>query len=487
MPRFTVHTAAPKGFPLAAAALQGESSASWTGRSAGPAALLSSAGDDGFRGKAGEALFVRSSGAEGRVLLLGAGKREDVSLQTLRLLGAAAVKKAGEAGAAGVAFLLPGRFDAAEEAQAVVEGAGMAAYRFERHKSRPAPASALKEVALIAPAGEAAAVRAAARRGEAFVASVDFARDLINEPPSKKTPETLGRVAASLAKAGIKTKVYRKADLVRMKAEALLGVNRGSAHPPVLIHLHYKPSGKASRRIALVGKGITFDSGGLSLKTAEGMMTMKYDMAGAASIMSVFLALAALKPSVEVHGVAPVTENLPGPDAYKPGDVMRALNGKTIEVLNTDAEGRIVLADALSFASKLPVDDIVDIATLTGAATIALGRSIAAVMANDDGLMARVEKAAAAAGEKVWRLPLEKEYKEHIKSKVADLKNIGNPGEAGTIIGGLFLEEFVGAGKRWAHIDMAAVGWSGAATPFSPAGATGAMVRTLLNLVFGAG
>ena len=163
---------------------------------------------------------------------------------------------------------------------------------------------------------------------------------------------------------------------------------------------------------------------------------------------------------------------------------MRAMNGKTIEVLNTDAEGRIVLADALSYASRLPVDEIIDIATLTGAAAIALGKSIAAVMTNNDGMMERLKKAADAAGEKVWRLPLEKEYKEHIASKVADLKNIGNPGEAGTIIGGLFLEEFVG-GKPWAHIDMASVGWSGAATTLSPAGATGAMVRTLLNYVLG--
>jgi leucyl aminopeptidase len=322
------------------------------------------------------------------------------------------------------------------------------------------------------------------RTGEAAARAVNFARDLINEPPSRKTPEVLGRAAQALSGKGVRVKVYRKADLVRMKADALLGVNRGSAHPPVMVHLHYKPAGKPRRRIALVGKGITFDSGGLSLKTAEGMMTMKYDMAGAAGVLGIFSVLGDLKPSVEVHGIAPITENLPGPDAYKPGDVVRAMNGKTIEVLNTDAEGRIVLSDALSYTAKLPVDEIVDVATLTGAAAIALGKSIAAVMSNDDALFERLRKAAAAAGEKVWRLPLEKEYKEHIRSKVADLKNIGNPGEAGTIIGGLFLEEFV-AGKKWAHVDMASVGWNPSGTLLSPPGATGVPVRTLLNLVLG--
>ncbi len=486
MIRFTLQSSVDKGVALAVPAFEGEKAASWPRRASFPSGLLSLAAEDGFRGASGSALLLRpgAGGPAQRLLLLGAGKKEGADLQSLRLLAAAAFRKAADAGLTKLAFYLPAQMGSVEaEVQAAVEGASLAAYRFDRHKSASSPALSLKEFTLVLPSTASPAAKESLRRGTVFVESVDFARDLINEPPSMKTPEVLGRAARTLAKGGIKVKVYGKAELKRMKADALLGVNRGSAHPPVLIHLHYKPSGRASRRVALVGKGITFDSGGLSLKTAEGMMTMKYDMAGAASIMSVFLALAALKPSVEVHGVAPVTENLPGPDAYKPGDVVRAMNGKTIEVLNTDAEGRIVLADALSFAAKLPVDEIVDIATLTGAAIIALGKSVAAVMTNDDGMMERLKQASSAAGEKVWRLPLEKEYKEHIKSKVADWKNIGNPGEAGTIIGGLFLEEFIG-GKRWAHIDMAGVGWNGAGTPFSPAGATGAMVRTLLNFIF---
>jgi leucyl aminopeptidase len=259
-------------------------------------------------------------------------------------------------------------------------------------------------------------------------------------------------------------------------------VNRGSAHPPVLVHLHYKPAVRPSRRVAFVGKGITFDSGGLSLKTADGMMTMKYDMAGAATVFALFKALARLRPTVEVHGITPITENMPGQDAYKPGDVVRAANGKTIEVLNTDAEGRVILADGLSFAARLPVDEIIDIATLTGAANIALGRAYAALMTNNDGVARRLGRASEAAGEKVWQLPLEPSYKDHIKSKVADLKNIGNPGEAGTIIGGLFLQEFVD-GKPWAHLDIASCGWNSDGSVWGAPGATGVMVRTLLNYI----
>lgn len=486
MLKYSVLSRIPENVVLATPVFQTDDAPVFPARAGDfPSHFLRSARSDGFRGKAGETHVLQAGQPAARLLLVGLGRRGEADLQSLRLAAAAAVRRADDAGLAKLAFFLPVQFGASEEeARAVVEGAGLAAYRFEKHKSKPRPPLALSDFILIIPGAAGEAHRAALRTGAAAVRAVDFARDLINEPPSRKTPETLGRAALALGGKGVRVKVFRKADLVRMKADALLGVNRGSAHPPVMIHLHYRPAGKPRRRIALVGKGITFDSGGLSLKTAEGMMTMKYDMAGAASVLGIFSILAELKPSVEVHGIAPVTENLPGPDAYKPGDVVRAMNGKTIEVLNTDAEGRIVLADALSYTAKLSVDEIVDVATLTGAAAIALGKSIAAVMANDDGVYERLRKASAAAGEKIWRLPLEREYKDHIKSKVADLKNIGNPGEAGTIIGGLFLEEFTG-GKKWAHVDMASVGWNGAGSLLSPAGATGAPVRTLLNYLLG--
>jgi leucyl aminopeptidase len=281
--------------------------------------------------------------------------------------------------------------------------------------------------------------------------AVNFARELINRPPSDKRPTVLAAVARTLAGQGVSVRVYGKAELKRMGANALLGVNRGSAHPPALVHFRYRPKGKVNGSVVFVGKGVTFDSGGLSLKPADGMMTMKYDMAGAATVFALFQALPKLKPQMEVHGVAVLTENMPGPDAYKPGDVVKAMNGKTIEVLNTDAEGRVILADALVFASRLKVDAVIDVATLTGAASVALGKAYAALMSNAPALEKALRAAGERAGEKLWPLPLEKSYLDHIQSKVADFKNIGNPGEAGTIIGGLFYSSLwtISPGPMW--------------------------------------
>lgn len=475
----------PAAGTLAVAVFQQEKGLSWSPSAKRfPEALLRQAAEDGFRGAAGAVTALRPGGGKphGRILAVSAGKAKDADAAVLRKTGAAAARWAMDAGVSEISFLLPDHFGAPSiEAQGFVEGFVLGAYRFQKHQSRSDKAKLPARVVLVGdkPQGVAEAMA----RGQAFAQAVNFARDLINEPPSMKVPETLAKAAQSLSGGGVKARVFHKTQLKAMRMAALLGVNRGSAHPPVLVHLHYKPSGKPKRRLALVGKGITFDSGGLSLKPADGMMTMKYDMAGAASVFAVFHALRALRPDVEVHGITPITENMPGQDAYKPGDVVRAANGKTIEVLNTDAEGRVVLADALSYASRLPVDQIVDIATLTGAASVALGKAYVALMSNDDSLCVKLDQAANQAGEKVWRLPLEKSYKEHIRSKVADLKNIGNPGEAGTIIGGLFLEEFVD-NKPWAHLDMASVGWNGAGTLLSPPGATGAPIRTLLNFVF---
>lgn len=448
-----------------------------------PKNILTQAQEDGLKGSIGSRLLVRPDQGKSasRLLLISAGPRKEADLHVLRRLAAKAAHWALEAKPNALAFLLPNELGSyAEEAQAVAEGLILGGYRFQKHKSKADPAALPPKIIIVAPALARKSVEEGIRRGEIFAQAANFSRDLINEPPSLKTPETLGRIARSLAGKGISATVFNKAQLKRMGMNALLGVNRGSAHPPVLVHLHYKPSGKARKRIAVVGKGITFDSGGLSLKTADGMMTMKYDMAGSSIVFAVFRALATLRPDVEVHGIAPITENMPGQDAYKPGDVLRAYNGKTIEVLNTDAEGRIVLADALSYAVKLNVDEIIDAATLTGAATIALGRSYAALMANDQSLVERIQAASDKSGEKVWRLPLEPAYKDHIRSKVADLKNIGNAGEAGTIIGGLFLEEFVD-GKPWAHFDIASCGWSADGAVWGAPGAVGVMVRTFLH------
>lgn len=446
----------------------------------GGAKTLGLAREDGFHGKAGELLCVRGTEA---TLWIGVGEPDSVDGTARRSAGAALCQRWREARWSRVAVAWPAEWTEPGHLGEFAEGAWLAAYRFLRHQSGANEEGRTREVVFLLPA--TAARTAALRRAETFVGAVDFARDLINTPASLKAPLVLARRAAALGGGGVRTKIFQKAALERMGAGGLLGVGRGSAHPPVMVHLHYKPA-RARARIALVGKGVTFDSGGLSLKPADGMMTMKYDMAGAAIVMAVFWALKRLRPDVEVHGVTPLTENMPGPAAYKPGDVVRAMNGKTIEVLNTDAEGRVILADALSYAARLPVDRVIDVATLTGAATVALGKAYAALMTDDDALAQGLTDAARAAGEKVWRLPLEKSYRDHIKSHVADMKNIGNPGEAGTIIGGLFLKEFAGK-KPWAHLDMAGIGWNGAGSALSPAGATGALVRTLLNYVTAGG
>lgn len=459
----------------------------WPRRAAAwPKSLLTGARDDGFTGKIGETHLISGPNAQAseKILLVGLGKKESADGQSLRLFGAGAYRRLRSTRWTTARFLIADDvIPAAEAARAVAEGVGLAAYRFDKHQSEKTGGDLLNEIVFDAPTPDLREAMEGVRLGTLWAEAVACARDLINEPPSRKTPVTLGRWAQQLAGGRLRVRVYDKRALQKMGAGALLGVNRGSAHPPVLVHLRYTPAGKPKRRIAFVGKGITFDSGGLSLKPADGMMTMKYDMAGAATVFSLFKILPRLAPDIEVHGVTPVTENMPGPDAYKPGDVVTALNGKTIEVLNTDAEGRVVLADALTFATRLDVEEIVDVATLTGAATVALGKNIAACLSNTPRLTERLRAAADAAGEKLWPLPLETTYREHLRSKVADLKNIGNPGEAGTIIGGLFLEEFV-AGKPWAHIDMAGVGWNAAGTPTSAPGATGAVVRTFLNYLW---
>ena len=266
-----------------------------------------------------------------------------------------------------------------------------------------------------------------------------------------------------------------------MHMGGILGVGAGGAIPPRLLELHYKPAVKPKKTVALVGKGITFDSGGLSLKPAQNMETMKMDMAGAATVLGVFSALAALKPPVEVWGYMAVAENMPGGRATKPGDILKTYSGKTIEVLNTDAEGRLVLADALAYAASKKPDLMIDIATLTGACVVALGSSVSGVLGNSSRLVQAILKASEASGEKFWEMPLVKEYKEDIKSKVADVKNIGSRrSEAGTIIGGLFLQEFVDSAP-WAHLDIAGPAWVDSDQPYCPTGATGHPVRTLLH------
>ncbi len=435
----------------------------------------------GFEGKPGEALAVPSG--RGTWIALGVGEPDKVTAETLRRAAAAFVRCAwrDETGATTLLAAAPAGMDLGLAAQAIAEGATLAAYRFSRYKGSPKP-SKLESLAVVG-AGEP--TQQGLDRGARVAAAVALARDIVNEPARAMTPRKLADLAAEVAEAeGLTLTVLDEQAIAAEGLGGLAGVAQGSDEPARLIQLVYDPSGGAEASVALVGKGITFDSGGLSIKTAEGMETMKTDKSGAAAVLGAMSVIAALGPSVRVLAIIPATENMPGGAALKPGDVLTARNGKTIEVLNTDAEGRLVLADGLSLAVEAEVDAIIDVATLTGACVVALGRKIAGLMGNHAGWIDQVGQAAARAGEEVWPLPLPEDYRKQIDSDVADIKNIGAGRYAGALTAGLFLREFVGD-IPWAHLDIAGPARSDEDEGYLQKGGTGFGVRTLVEAVMG--
>ncbi|HEX3623751.1 MAG TPA: leucyl aminopeptidase [Acidimicrobiales bacterium] len=434
--------------------------------------------DRGFEGRPGEALAVPSG--RGTWIALGVGEPDKVTAETLRKAAAAFVRSAwrDETGALTLLAAAPADLDPALAAQAVAEGASLAAYRFTRYKADPKP-SRMESIAVVG-TGDAAGHGLA--RGARVAAAVALARDLVNEPAKAMTPRRLAEVAAELAEAeGLSLQVLDEVAIVAEGLGGLAGVASGSDEPPRLIELVYDPPDPIGA-VALVGKGITFDSGGLSIKTAEGMETMKTDKSGAAAVLAAMSVIAALAPPVKVIAIVPATENMPGGGAVKPGDVLTIRNGKTVEVLNTDAEGRLVLADGLSLAVEAGVDAIIDVATLTGACIVALGRKVAGLMGNHAGWMDQVSRAAARAGEDVWPLPLPEEYRKQIDSDVADIKNISGGRYGGALTAGLFLREFV-ADVPWVHLDIAGPARSEDDEGYFRKGGTGFGVRTLVEAV----
>lgn len=457
-----------------------------------------------FEAKQGNMLLIHSHGkiAAKQVALVGLGKPSELTVADLQTIAAKIGRKAKELAAKRVAVCLSKElidvFDAERSAQAITEGLALGTYTFLTHKSEESRKKEkhVEEVVILTTPPRLNAVAAGTERGSVVAGAVSFARDLVNEPPSITTPTHLGDVAKTIAKGdsrNLRNPQFREsgADAItcevltpkEMKAlgmEAILGIARGSDEEPRFIKLMYKGGG--SKTICLVGKGITFDTGGLSLKSANGMETMKCDMAGAAAILGVFKVLTLLKPRVNVVGLIAATENMPGPKAVKPGDVVRAMNGKTIEILNTDAEGRVVLADALSYAvEKVKPDVLIDLATLTGACMVALGEDIAGLFANDNSLESAIKQAATDSGERLWSMPLAKEYKELFKSTVADIKNISGSKYGGAINGALFLEEFVPVDMPWAHLDIAGPAFAEKDAPLTPRGGTGFGVRLILQ------
>jgi len=428
------------------------------------------------------------SGPE-RVLFLGLGKREKVGAEEVRRAAALAHARAREVKVSEYTVFvdedLQDRLGVRTTAVALAEGTVLASYRIEMYRSTSGrdEAPAVKKVTLV-PGGASAAFRRAVEFGERVAACQNYARDLANRPANEKTPIVLAAEAKKIAaQTKARCRIFTEVQARRLGMGAFLGVARGSMEPPRLIVL--RAPGRRRGRVCIVGKGITFDSGGISLKPAKGMEEMKYDMSGGAAILGTFRALPALGTlPFEVIGIVPATENLPGGRAQKPGDLVRAYNGKTIEVLNTDAEGRLILADALSYAAKeFAPDAIVDLATLTGAAIVALGHEASGILGNDAALIRELREAGEATGERVWELPLWEEHREQMKGEVADLRNINSPNQGGgTIAGAAFLSNFV-EGRPWAHVDIAGTAWGGRDRDYYKRGASGVGVRFLVEFL----
>jgi leucyl aminopeptidase len=424
-----------------------------------------------------------------RVVVLGLGNPEDELPRTLRRASGTALRRLQELGARRVALALEGAvgkagFGSAEAVQAQVEGSLLGLYRFEQYKSERAESrEEIAELLLVVGQPLSEELEAALQRGQALAEATNFARDLVNEPPNVLTPAGLAERARALAAAGgMECEILERPQMEALGMGGLLAVARGSGEPPYLIILRYRGApADGSPAIALVGKGITFDSGGLSLKSAEGMVTMKGDMAGAAAVLGAMQAIARLKLPINVTALVPATENMPGGRAYRPGDILRIMNGKTIEIVNTDAEGRLALADAMSYAVREGLTPIIDVATLTGAIGTALGSVYAGLFSNDEQLSAELIAAGRAVGEKLWALPLDEEYGEQIQSDVADIKQTGGR-LAGSITAAKILEHFAG-NASWAHLDIASTSFLESARPYQEKGATGMAVRTLAEFV----
>jgi leucyl aminopeptidase len=438
-------------------------------------------------GKTGEQTLLHTLGklpAE-RVLVVGLGKPEELSPDRVRIVSAEALRLLRKIAARRVGSIVHGAglggLDAAQAGQALAEGALLGLYRFVRYKADSADRKEIASLTLVE--RDRARLRTlseAVRRGQIVAEATNAARDLVNEPGNSLTPRELARRAQALVRGtGVRARVLGPQALRRLGAGGLLGVARGSVEPPQLIVLQYRGRDRGPH-LGLVGKGITFDSGGISIKPAENMEAMKGDMAGAAAAIAATGAIARLRIPIRLTTVVPATENLPSGSALKPGDILRALSGKTIEVVNTDAEGRLVLADALHYARMQQATHLVDAATLTGACVVALGTINSGAFANNEALLDRVVAAGKAAGERIWPMPMDPEYDELIKSEVAEVKNTGGR-KGGAITGAKFLQRFVGE-TPWVHLDIAGTAQTDKEKGYQVKGATGVMVRTFVNL-----
>ncbi|HEY8560852.1 MAG TPA: leucyl aminopeptidase [Pyrinomonadaceae bacterium] len=443
-----------------------------------------------FKGEVNETALVRFA-AKGKVkasmlLLIGVGDKADYTTASVANVAGAATRFLRKRNVKSFALLPRSEGDAREIAQNAATGFATSQFELDKYRTKDKNGKTVENLVLCVEGADAAVLEDGLKRGQIIGESMNFTRDLANEPPNVLHPTEFARRAQAMAKeAGLKCEILDEAKMQKLGMGSLLSVSIGSEQPAQLIVLRYEPKKSTARDgelLALVGKGITFDTGGISLKPGEGMDAMKYDMSGGASVVGAMRAIGLLKPSVPVIGVVAAVENMPDGKATRPSDIVTAMNGKTIEILNTDAEGRLILADAVAYAEQQGATKIIDMATLTGAVIIALGDVNTAVLGNDQELVDEIIECGREVGENYWQLPVGREYSKGIKSDIADIKNIGPSRKAGTIIGAVFIQEFVEKAK-WAHLDIAGTAWADSERPHQAKGPTAVAVRTLVQLV----
>jgi len=439
-----------------------------------------------IKGKSGEVSIVHTFGKlpAGIITIAGLGKRQDFNVDKIRGITGEFCRALRKLNCHKIATILHGAgiggVELEASAEAITEGALLGLYSFTKYK-KPEYEDVEEMLIVVREKEKIPILESAVDKGKVVAEATSLARDMVNEPANYMTPSQMAEAAKEIAsKYNLEFKVFDREDMEAMGMGALLGVAKGSNQPPKLITLAYKGDERSEKALGFLGKGITFDSGGISIKLSEGMGEMKDDMAGAAAVMTALGAIAQLKPKINVTAIIPTTENLPSGTALKPGDVLKAMNGKTIEVISTDAEGRLILADALSYAQKLGLSPLIDLATLTGACRVALGTLYSGLFGNNQDLVDKVIRAAERAGEKMWQMPMPEEYKEQNKSEIADVKNTGNR-YGGAITAALFLAEFV-ANTPWVHIDIAGTAYLTKESRYIIKGATGVGVRTLVEL-----
>ncbi len=445
-----------------------------------------------IKGKLNETTIIHTLGkiAPEMVLVVGLGKKKNFNEEKIRQVTAAACKSLRGAGAKNVATIMHGAgaggITPTAAAQAITEGSLLGLYKFQQHKSRKSDKQEIRELSIVERDKKGISkLKAAVKKGTILAEASMLAREMVNQPSNFMTPTDMAARAREVAKKrGLEIEVLEKEQISELGMGGLLGVAQGSQQPPKFIILTYKGNPDSNKAMGIVGKGITFDSGGISIKPSAKMDEMKGDMAGGASVIATMSAIGQLKPKINVTGLVPATENLPSGTAYKPGDTIKAMNGKTIEVLNTDAEGRLILADALSYAGKLKLSPIIDIATLTGACQVALGNICSGAFSNSQRIADRVIRAGEEAGERIWQMPMYDDYSELIKSDIADIKNTGGSSGGGAITAAKFLAEFAGK-TPWVHLDIAGTFLLDKDSGYRTKGATGIPVRTLVNLILG--